>query len=699
LVGGLLPDPKIPIPVIAQNIIAYAVAFAMGMYFPYYFYRAFKLKKMKFYAYWGNLIFLLLPFLLLFITPYCITGDFGMSRKLAMIVPFFYTLSFLYSLREAIKDRNTDSNELGSKKDIIGMYIAVILFGILPLIGFFETNLNDWLRPILHFHNGSQVVEILITNSGLVVMALLFVRKTVRQAKDEYNQLINSKKQLQEMNSELTIKVKERTQELELANEQKVNVFINLAHETKTPLTLISNYLDEYIRKYGQTDNEDLRLLKKAIGNLTKDIVNFFDMEKILKGINLYNHNHISNFSELLSESVSLFKVLANRKKIEIQTKITENIFIKADPSALFRIINNLIENAIKYTPEGGKININLAVIANNITFLVRDTGIGIPSNMKSKVFEPYFQINSEKANFQGMGLGLSIVNKIIVELKGDIQIYSDSGVGTEIVVSLNAYEKSETDLVISFSDDTTFHFEVEKLNIPDKPFHPERATLMVVEDNVELLTYMVASLREKYNVFYAVNGIEAVEKLNQMKHLDLIISDVMMDNGDGFLLYKHVLSNTKIAHVPFIFLTAKITIDDRIEGLSMGAVDYICKPVSMEELNRKIESLLNNLLNQRNAIIRNAYNSLITNKQAESEDAVTTPTGTALTGFEYNCYKYKLSSREKDVVQLMAQGKINKEIGCALFISVDTVRKHIQNTYEKVGVTNKFELLKKLEC
>jgi hypothetical protein len=194
LIGGLLPDKNIPIPIIVQNIIAYAVAFMLGMYFPYYFYKAFNLKKLKFYAYWGSVIFLFGPFILCFIIPYYITNDFAFSRKLTQIVPCIYSFSFLYSLAKAIKNRILEDNDKRSKREIIGMYIAVILFTMLPLIAFFETDLNELLKPILHFHNGSQVVEVLTINSGLVVVTILFIRQTVEQSRAEYEKLLDSER-------------------------------------------------------------------------------------------------------------------------------------------------------------------------------------------------------------------------------------------------------------------------------------------------------------------------------------------------------------------------------------------------------------------------------------------------------------------------------------------------------------------------
>lgn len=692
LIGGLLPDKNIPIPIILQNITAYAVAFAMAFYFPFYFYRAFRLSKMKFYAYWGSALFLIGPFLLFFILPYYLTGDFALSRKLAMIIPFFYTLSFLYSLRFAIKIRNQELKNQGSKKDIMGMYIAVILFGLLPLIAFFETNLNDLLTPILHFHNGSQVIEVITTNSGLLVMTILFIRQTVRQSKEEYQQLQDSEKALKELNSELIIKVKERTKELELANEKRTNSFVNLAHETKTPLTLINNYLEEYIDKHGQT--KELEVIKNSLGKLTKDIVNFFDLERINKGFNVYNHDQYSDFSAILKGSVILFKQYAIKKNIVIRESIKEGLFIKADPESIYRIVNNLIENAIKYTQAKGEIELILQSSNGKIHFSVKDNGIGISPSLHTNVFDPYYQINSQKANFQGMGLGLSIVKKIVDSLQGTITLNSDSAKkeGTELIIHFPQYSISDNEIVAELENTKTY-LEIEHLSIQEKVYDANKPTVMIVEDNIPLLNFMAEKLQEKYNVYYALNGWEALEKLKTIKHLDLLVSDVMMDQGSGFELYKEISSQEKFKHIPVIFLTAKTTIENKLEGLAMGAIGYIFKPFLISELTNKIDSVLNNLSQQRKAIINQAYNSLINDRYEPKEIS------SGLNQFEVNCNTFHITTREKEIIKLIKMGKTYKEIADKLCISDKTVAKHLQNIFEKVNVTNKLELLGKLEA
>ncbi|HET6224804.1 MAG TPA: ATP-binding protein [Bacteroidia bacterium] len=487
--------------------------------------------------------------------------------------------------------------------------------------------------------------------------------------------------------------VREKTKELEISNEKRTNVFINLAHETKTPLTLITNYLEDYMRKNGKQEDEELNLLKKSIDSLTKDVINFFDMEKIQKGVSIYNHNSLADFSQTLINCIRLFAVIAAKKQIEIVQEISEKIYVKSDPNALLRIINNLIENAIKYTPDGGRIEIRLKKEDKKAILSVKDNGIGIPFSLQEKIFEPYYQINSQKANFQGIGLGLSIVKRTIVELGGTIEIESnpDKGTGTQMNVSLLTFEEGE-EFHLKDADIEPFYYDVPTINIPAQMFDEEKFSILIVEDDIALLNYIAGYLQKNYNIIYALNGEEAVEKLKKITQVDLIISDLMMDNGDGFFLYNYVLTTKKLSHVPLIFLTANHSNDSRMQGLTMGAIDYISKPVYIDELNKKVNSVLNSFVNQRNAILTHAYNSiLITKKNREL------PIENPVSGFESNCVKYTLTAREIEVIRLLAEGKITKEIAGKLHISVDTVKKHIQNSYDKVDVGNKFDLLKKL--
>jgi signal transduction histidine kinase/DNA-binding NarL/FixJ family response regulator len=697
IISGLFPNPNYSLPIPLQNITLFAAGFIMGMYFPYYFYKAFNLSKLKFYAYWGSIVFLLIPFILFFLIPYYITNDLESSKKLLLVVAFLYAISFLYSLNRAIKEQSNEQKVLKFKNEIVSVYIGTIFWVALPIISYLEVKTNAFFEPIFHFNDTSQVIEMVVTNAGLLMMTILFIRQSIRQSREEYEKLLYSENRLQELNvqlqksnDDLQLKVEERTKELEIANEQRTNTFINLAHDIKTPLTLINNYLEDYVNENPPTAS--LRVVQLNIEKLTKNVVNFFDSERIKKGGTIYNHDQIAAFSAILNDNVLLFQKYSVKKDIEIIPSIDDNIFVKADPEALNRIINNVIENAIKYTNEGGQVDVGLKSVGGKIYFSVKDTGIGISPDLHQKVFDSYYQINSKKASSQGMGLGLSITKKIVDGLDGSIQINSDPNVqrGTEVTILFSRYYAEKDELVSEFENTIKIHEEIDQLIAKDEIYNSNLPTLLIVEDNVQLLNFLSDKLSADYNTYIALSGNEAIEKLQSINHLDLIISDVMMDNGGGFELYKYVSEQKRFKHIPFIFLTAKT--EDKLRGLSMGAIDYILKPFLIKELTHKIESVLNNLSEQRRAIIDTIHKSIVGRNEPEQQAQLVHDR------FEENCVKYKLTQQEKKIVNLIAKGQSQKGIAESLFISDKTVKTHMRNLFDKVVVTSKVELLSKLE-
>jgi signal transduction histidine kinase/DNA-binding NarL/FixJ family response regulator len=474
------------------------------------------------------------------------------------------------------------------------------------------------------------------------------------------------------------------------ANEEKTNTFINLAHETKTPLTLINNYLDAYIKKYGE--NKEIQIIKWNVQRLTTDIINFFDLERFNRGFT-YSHDEVSNLSSILSYKLPLFENVAEKKSITVEKEIDDNCFVLAHPGAIERIVNNLMENALKFTPESGVVKISLSHKRDRLHFCIADNGIGIPTALHSKIFEPYFQLSADRNN-QGMGMGLAIVKKIVDDLNGEIVLNSDLNRGTQITVILTAHEPDSTELISDheLTKDLNIHFSPavvsDVVNDPSLPF------ILIVEDNITMLSYLIENISSKYNVYATRNGNEALEKLASITKVDLIISDVMMEGMDGMELCKAISENRKHEHVPFIFLTAKSSELEMIRAFKTGAVDYIEKPFLIDQVLHKIDSILNNLRKQRIAVITRAYQSLL-------EEPISGRTFIAHQNdlFEKNCQKYNLTAREIEIVILIARGHPHKIISDNLNISTRTVDKHVSNIFEKVGVSNKVELINKLEA
>lgn len=488
----------------------------------------------------------------------------------------------------------------------------------------------------------------------------------------------------------------EQTKLMELeqkANEERTNTFINLAHETKTPLTLINNYLDEYIRKNGSNDH--IEIIKWNVQRLTSDIVNFFDIERFNKGFAIYDHNQVTNLSELVTNRVALFKSLAANKGVEIQEKIESDCFILANAGAIDRVINNIIENAIKFTPENGLVSISLYDRNNCLIFSVADNGIGIPTQYHSRVFEPYFQLGAHKKFNEGMGMGLSIVKRIIDDIKGEINLQSEPNQGTKITVVFAPFSLNDNQREENSNEEKTLPTHIQlPATIPDKISDNERPFLLVVEDNITMLNYLLDTLSERYNVYTAKNGDEALEKLTKIERLDLIISDVMMDRIDGFEFCKALSREDKYSHIPFIFLTAKTTQLDKTNGLQLGAIDYIEKPFLINHLISKIESVLQNLDKQRSAVISSAYKSILAKRENEGEPENIH----SEVSLSRNAKKYGLTTREVEIISLMIKGTPYKIIADTLSIAEKTVAKHVSNIFSKLSVTNRVELIHKLE-
>ncbi|MEO6707595.1 MAG: ATP-binding protein [Ginsengibacter sp.] len=672
--GGLLPDPNLPGSIFIQEIIAYGTGFITPCYFPYYVYKAFSLEKMKFHSHKGVYIFLILPYLL-FVIVFAVNNNLESAKDL-LILPVLYALWVIISMVKAIRFKyKNDFSSRQSKEEMAALLVSITPWVMLPVIAYF---------------NIGQAAEAFITNLGFLSLFALQMKRHIREMRTEHERLISSEKKLLNYNVNLKKEVEKRTKELEIISEQKTNTFINLAHETKTPLTLINNYLEEYISK--NIPSEELDIVKRNLDKLSSDIVNLFDLEKFNKGFAFYNHNLVCNFSEILKDSVILFKHY--RSSIEIKSTITDNIFIQADPLSIDRIINNLIENSVKFSNSHSIIEVTLQKDDDTFKFSVKDYGGGIPVDVHAKIFEPYYQITNPKDNTQGMGLGLPIVKKIIDDLNGDIKVISNPKIapGTEMVISLNQYTVATSETFISKVVSKTVAITKDELKIGETFFDEEKQTILIVEDNITMLNYLFKKLTGKYNTYAALNGNDALKKLKELKTLpDLIITDIMMDKLDGYDFAKIISKSSTYSHIPFIFLSSKAAFNDKLQGLKLGAIDYVSKPFSISELLQKIDSILLCAGKQKRAMWNKAFSIANSNNNHLKRD-------TSSGAFEQNCELYHLTTREKDVAKLICQGNKYKDISESLFIAERTVTKHAQNIFEKTQVSNKIELINKLE-
>ena len=405
------------------------------------------------------------------------------------------------------------------------------------------------------------------------------------------------------MEAELEIERRDKEHQEEI-NQMKMRFFINISHELRTPLTLILAPLQEIINKISDrwTRNQ-LEYIQRNANRLLHLVNQLMDYRRAELGVFELKAKR-ENAHQLIQDNFLFYDKLARHKKItytlhsELEDK--EELF---DPNYLELIVNNLLSNAFKYTESGQSITVTLKEENNWLVLQVSDTGIGIPINKQGKIFERFYQIESEHV---GSGIGLSLVQRLVELHHGRIELDSEEGKGSTFSVYLpqdiNTYKSSELasndtlneeGQVYSTNSKEMYFIDTEKVeNETIEGGDKKRGTILIVEDNNEIRHYLSSGLAELFNTLEAGNGEEALEKLKD-NEVDIIVTDVMMPVMDGIKLCKNVKQNIRTCHIPVIILSAKSEVKDQMEGLQMGADDYIPKPFSLAILTTKIQNMM----------------------------------------------------------------------------------------------------------
>jgi DNA-binding response OmpR family regulator len=262
-----------------------------------------------------------------------------------------------------------------------------------------------------------------------------------------------------------------------------------------------------------------------------------------------------------------------------------------------------LLTNAFKFTPNGGSISIDITTSQNdetkNILISIKDSGIGIPKESQEKIFDRFYQVdNSSKRNFGGSGIGLSLVKELVSLHNWNIEVKSRENMGTEFILTIPVSENTSENNIYNnndiksaaYSDKKEKVFRLNDVSLTSD--NSEKPVVLVVEDSEDVRTYVSDILRSDYDVLLAESGEMGLEvTINNQP--DLIISDVMMPGMDGFEFCKRIKSDWKTSHIPIILLTAKAAHQNKLEGLELGADDYITKPFDYKELLIRIKNLI----------------------------------------------------------------------------------------------------------
>lgn len=400
---------------------------------------------------------------------------------------------------------------------------------------------------------------------------------------------------------------KERQEEL---YKMKLDFFTNVSHEIRTPLTLISGPVEELLGTAEKDSNLEnkLKIIKNNSDRLLKLVNELMDFRKAEKGsMKIYcEQQDIVSFCFDIYES---FRGFAVEKKIDYKFVLNINsVLIYFDKNQMEKVIYNLLSNAFKFTGKNGRITLSVEQKgddSDSIEIKVKDNGIGIPENRKKKIFKNFFQLDDRGSTNLGSGIGLAL-SKSIVELHhGEIKVQTetDANFTTIFTITLKKgkdhFKKSQIveneiakpDAVSPISDVKTEIIPKEIESFEEIEGNAKK-TVLIIDDNEEVLSFVYSILCEDYRVLKFTSGVAALDYMEK-EIPDLIISDVMMPEMDGFELCKILKTSQNTNHIPVILLTAKSSTLNRIEGLSTGADSYISKPFSIEELKLKIINLL----------------------------------------------------------------------------------------------------------
>lgn len=473
---------------------------------------------------------------------------------------------------------------------------------------------------------------------------------------------------LKELNLTLNEKVKERTESLRESYRQKNDFFINLTHETKTPVMLIKNYLALHIKAGGSS--KELDIAYRNACELERNMDNYMQLEKaVQKEQELYSHKSRLNLSSFIKERAALYP------EENLELTLTPSLFIKANPEALKRLLDNLLSNALKYNAREVKIKVALKKRAGKLHLTVSDNGIGIAPEQQQHIFTPFYQASNKKMNIQGVGLGLSLVKAIVDSLEGTIELESAPGKGTGYKITLKEMKEGSLldEPAIELNEAPSIPLPQHEEPIADSIYDPLLESILIVEDKPDTLSLLKRVFDEEYNIFTARDGAEAIGKLKELKSRsilpNLIISDIMMDNVDGYQFISLLKESSDFNYIPVIFLTAKSSKKEEELGYARGAVAYLTKPFSPEGLKAAVRANIES----RESLLDDFEKSRIN-----------------LTGFYKRCDHFGLSKVKKEILKQwiiddLSQAAIADNIGR----TKRTVEKHISEIKKMTGLEN----------
>lgn len=500
-------------------------------------------------------------------------------------------------------------------------------------------------------------------------------------------------------------------------NEMKLIFFTDIAHEFKTPLSLVIGPIEDLVRGNITTEHREFcyNILSRNTNRMLNLINQLLDFRKVSSGVNILRVSR-NDISAELKGIVNYFAWEEKNSNVNLRLIAPESYFCHFDKDILEKVVFNILSNAFKYTPFGGLIEIELKPTWKNdleyVIILIKDSGKGIPQEDKRKIFERHF--HGKERSSSGIGLHLSAT--LVEAHKGEINVSNSSLGGTEFMITLPV--SSTAFSVEEYLSEDEISPVLSKNYVPGESSENEdiiqsdsKDKVLIVEDDHDLRKYLKNILIYDYNVIEATNGKEGYEVcLKEMP--DMIITDVMMPEVDGIELCKLIKKNVLISHIPVLMLTAKTGEEFSKEGLQVGAWDYIAKPFNSYQLLLKVKNILNTRNNFRLQIVNGSYEEtenhyisydqkFVQNAKAIIADKITEPDfSVEFLAKELGLSRMQLHRKLSSLTGLSTTSFINKiriETAVKMF---DNGCDRVQEAMDAVGITSyaHFNLLFKKE-
>ncbi|MGB3799139.1 MAG: response regulator [Lewinella sp.] len=380
-----------------------------------------------------------------------------------------------------------------------------------------------------------------------------------------------------------------RLQELD---DFKSRFYANVTHDFRTPLTVIKGMSAELKDRVGGREAEFVTMIQRNSDALLDRVDKMLELSRIQAGNYTLDWERVEMVGWLRSR-VATFDWLARQKPVNLSFHTTfDHLEMDVDRFKFGAIVDNVLGNAVKFTPANGRVNVQVSKAlhqgAPHLRLSIQDTGPGIPDAQESRLFERYARHNTREA---GTGLGLAIVRELVVLLNGTIEVNSREGEGSEFLILFPIHHTADSGEGISCELMPTQALPREARNSQLLP-EGDRPLILLVEDDRDVMTYLRLCLGAAYRVISAADGHTGFAQVKEHEP-DAIVSDVMLPGMSGLEMCRRIRESEPLAHIPIVLLTARVELEDRVEGLSMGADAYLTKPFAKEELLAQLKQVL----------------------------------------------------------------------------------------------------------